>query len=82
MMARITVMGCTQTAVIAAFLAGAEDAFEATAAAMGCYAVAGELAGEHASGPGSFAVAFLDALYHLNDAQLNARLRLELDDDL
>lgn len=82
LMPRITVLGCSQTGVVAAFIAGAEDVFEATLAAMICFAVAGEIAGEDANGPGSFAVAFIDALYHLNDTQINARLRLEMDDDL
>nr|WP_298411050.1 hydroxyethylthiazole kinase [uncultured Halomonas sp.] len=82
LMPRITVLGCSQTGVVAAFIAGAEDAFDATLAAMACYGVAGEIAGESASGPGSFAVDFIDALYNLNDVQLNARLRLEMDDDL
>ncbi len=82
LMPRITVLGCAQTGVVAAFIAGAEDVFDATLAAMACYGVAGEIAGESANGPGSFAVAFIDALYNLNDAQLNARLRLEMDDDL
>nr|WP_299245064.1 hydroxyethylthiazole kinase [uncultured Halomonas sp.] len=82
LMPRITVLGCSQTGVVAAFIAGAEDVFDATLAAMACYGVAGEIAGETAKGPGSFAVAFVDALYNLNDTQLNARLRLEMDDDL
>ncbi|WP_227370785.1 hydroxyethylthiazole kinase [Halomonas sp. M20] len=82
LMPRITVLGCSQTGVVAAFIAGAENIFDATLAAMACYGVAGEIAGESANGPGSFAVAFIDALYNLNDTQLNARLRLEIDDDL
>ncbi|SHE81048.1 hydroxyethylthiazole kinase [Modicisalibacter ilicicola DSM 19980] len=82
MMSRITVMGCSQTGVIAAFLVGAEDRFEAVLAAMTCYAVAGEIAHEQADGPGSFAVAFLDVLHQLDDSQLNARLRVEIDDVL
>jgi hydroxyethylthiazole kinase len=42
--------------------------------------VAGERAGEVARGPGSFAVAFLDALYHLDNEALAERARLEMTD--
>lgn len=80
LMPRVTTLGCALTGVVAAFLAGANDPFEATVAALACYAVAGELAGELANGPGSFAVAFLDALYHLDGEALTERVRLEVDD--
>jgi len=78
LMPRVTTLGCALTGVVAAFLAGAEDPFEATVAALACYATAGELAGETAGGPGSFAVAFLDALYQLDAATLAERARLEV----
>ena len=80
LMPRVTTLGCALTGVVAAFLAGADDRFEATVAALACYAVAGELAGDVAQGPGSFAVAFLDALFHLEDKALAERARLEVDD--
>ncbi|MFG6158865.1 hydroxyethylthiazole kinase [Halomonas sp. 1390] len=80
LMPRVTTLGCALTGVVAAFLAGADDHFEATTAALAGYAVAGELAGEVARGPGSFAVAFLDALYHLDHEALAERARLEMTD--
>lgn len=80
LMPRVTTLGCALTGVVAAFLAGADDRFEATVAALACYAVAGELAGEVARGPGSFAVAFLDALFHLDSEALAERARLEVHD--
>ncbi|TSB44343.1 hydroxyethylthiazole kinase, partial [Alkalicoccobacillus porphyridii] len=46
LMPRVTTLGCALTGVVAAFLAGADDSFEATTAALASYAVAGELAGE------------------------------------
>jgi hydroxyethylthiazole kinase len=76
MMARITVMGCSLNGVIAAFCAG-QPAFEATVAALAAYGVAGEVAGQTAQGPGSFQVAFLDALYHLTPEALDAAARIE-----
>ncbi|SFT36641.1 hydroxyethylthiazole kinase [Halomonas saccharevitans] len=80
LMPRVTTLGCALTGVVAAFLAGADDSFEATTAALAGYAVAGELAGEVARGPGSFAVAFLDALYHLDTEALTERAQLEVAD--
>ncbi|QFU00236.1 Hydroxyethylthiazole kinase [Halomonas sp. THAF5a] len=80
LMPRVTTLGCALTGVVAAFLAGADDHFAATTAALAGYAVAGELAGETARGPGSFAVAFLDALYHLDHEALAERARLEMTD--
>ncbi|MFO7649141.1 hydroxyethylthiazole kinase, partial [Halomonas campaniensis] len=80
LMPRVTTLGCSLTGVVAAFVAGAEDAFAATVAALACYAAAGEIAGETARGPGSFAVAFLDALHALEGETLRPRLQLEMTD--
>lgn len=77
MMSRITVMGCSLNGVIAAFCAG-QPAFDATVAALAAYGVAGEVAGQTAQGPGSFQVAFLDALYHLTPEALDAAARIEV----
>jgi hydroxyethylthiazole kinase len=61
-MAGITGGGCALGAVVAAFAAAAGPPLAATVAACVVYGVAGELAAAAAKGPGSFAVAFLDAL--------------------
>jgi hydroxyethylthiazole kinase len=37
---------------------------------MAVMGIAGEMAGQQATGPGSFQVAFLDALYGMTQAQL------------
>ncbi|AHM05769.1 Hydroxyethylthiazole kinase [Roseibacterium elongatum DSM 19469] len=76
MMAQITVMGCSLNGVIAAFCAD-QPPFDATVAALAAYGVAGEVAGETAQGPGSFQVAFLDALYHLTPEALDTAARIE-----
>lgn len=73
LMARVTAMGCAGSALVAACLAVEDDAFVATASALTIIGVAGEVAAEKAQGPGSFAVAFLDALYRLDAATLAAR---------
>ena len=77
LMARVTAMGCAGAAVTAAFLAVADDPFEATGAAMLALGIAGEIAAETARGPGSFAAAYLDALYGLDALELAAHARLD-----
>ncbi|WP_346300847.1 hydroxyethylthiazole kinase, partial [Halomonas sp. BM-2019] len=81
LMPKVTTLGCSLTGVVAAFLVGAEDPFDASVAALACYAAAGALAGETARGPGSFAVDFLDALHALDGETLRGRLRLEITDE-
>lgn len=76
LMACVTAMGCAGTGLVAAFVAVEPDPFAATVAALTCLKVAGEIAGEEARGPGSFPAAFLDALYGLDAAQLDARAKL------
>lgn len=77
LMARVTAMGCAGAAITAAFLAVAEDPFEATGAAMLALGIAGEIAAETARGPGSFATAYLDALYSLDTLELAAHARID-----
>ena len=67
----ITALGCSLTGIVAAFVAANEDAFDATVAALAFFGAAGELAAKTASGPGSFQVAFLDALYAITPEQLD-----------
>ncbi|MEQ5803540.1 hydroxyethylthiazole kinase [Halomonas sp. H10-9-1] len=80
LMPKVTTLGCALTGVVAAFLVGAEDPFIATVAALACYGEAGRRAGVGVAGPGSFAVAFIDALYALDDEQLFALPTLEVTD--
>ena len=76
LMARVTAMGCAASALVAAFLAIESDAFTATAAALLAFGVAGGIAGERASGPGSFPAALLDALYALDKHTLSEKARV------
>jgi hydroxyethylthiazole kinase len=78
LMARVTAMGCAASALVAACLAVEPDARAATASAMLILGVAGELAAVKAAGPGSFAVAILDALYNLDGTTLAGRARLTI----
>ena len=75
LMTKVTALGCALSAVIAAFAAVTPDALMASAAAIGVYGVAGEMAAEAASRPGSFRVAFLDALDAVGEADVVKRLQ-------
>lgn len=77
LMTKVTAVGCAATALVGAFVAVESDAVAAAAAALGVLAVAGEIAGEGAAGPGSFRVRLLDVLAGLDAATLTARLRLQ-----
>ena len=76
LMTKVTALGCALSATIAAFAAVTPDAFLATAAAIGVFGVVGEMAGEAASRPGSFRVAFLDALDAVEDGDIVRRLKV------
>jgi hydroxyethylthiazole kinase len=76
LMDRVTAMGCAGSALVAAFLAVEEDAFVAALAAMLVMKVAGTRAGAVAQGPGTFAPAFLDAVYALEPHTLREEGRL------
>ncbi len=76
MMARVTGMGCTASALAGAFAAVNPSARDAAVNAMAVMGIAGELAAEGASGPGSFLARFLDALYGLSEADIRGRLKV------
>lgn len=77
LMARVTGMGCTASALCGAFAAVNDSSFAAAVHAMAVMGIAGELAAEKAAGPGTLQLHFLDALHNLDEGQLAGRLRLE-----
>lgn len=76
MMPRVTGMGCAATALIGACLAVEADPFAAASHGLALTAIAGELAGASAAGPGSFQVAFLDRLHGLDRDAVVGRKRI------
>ena len=54
-----------------------DDTLAATLAALACFGIAGHRAGQQAKGPGSFQVAFLDALYQLTPEDLSSQSQVE-----
>jgi hydroxyethylthiazole kinase len=77
LMSRVTGTGCTATAAIGAFLAVDPDPLRAAATALAFFGLAGEVASEKASAPGSFMIQLLDALYTITPQQLAAGCRIE-----
>ena len=79
LMPRITATGCALTALTGACCALApDDPLLAAATAMAIFKAAAEDAAQTATGPGSMAVAFLDALHSLDPAALASPARLTL----
>jgi hydroxyethylthiazole kinase len=76
LMTQVTAMGCAGSALVAACLAVESDPWRATVAALLAFGVAGERAAAQAKGPGSFAVAFVDALHGLDRATLTGIARV------
>lgn len=77
-MAAVTGTGCLSGAVLAAFLAVEPRAtFQAAACAFLVVGVAAEMAAGHASGPGTFEPAFLDALAAVDAGDLAQKGRVE-----
>ena len=74
-MSKVTALGCALSGIVAAFAALTPDALIAAAAAIGVYGVAGEMAAEVSPRPGSFRVAFLDALDAIGEDDIVARLK-------
>ncbi|RFM29144.1 hydroxyethylthiazole kinase [Deminuibacter soli] len=79
LMAKVTGMGCTATAITGAFCATApQKPYQSAVAAMALMGIAGELAAAKAAGPGSVQQYFLDALYTLDEQTFNSKLQLTI----
>ena len=61
-MTQVTAMGCTASSLVGAFVGVSADSFVGAFTAMAVMGIAGEQAAAVSHGPGSFRVAFLDAL--------------------
>lgn len=75
MMPYVTAMGCTASSMVGAFAAINNDVFEASLHAMALMGVAGEIATEKSSGPGSLFVNFIDTVYSLTGEVLSDTVR-------
>lgn len=77
MMTRVTGMGCTASAITGAFVAVNPSPFKAAAHAMAVMGMAGEMAADVAAGPGSFQMHFLDALYRMQESDVEQRAKMQ-----
>jgi len=75
-MARVTGTGCTASALLGAFAATTTDAFTAAVVTMMVMGVAGEMAAQQSTGPGTFVPHFLDALASLTPDRLSASAKV------
>ena len=78
-MSRITGMGCSASAIAGAFCATSPSVFEAAVGAAATMGVCGDIAAANTTLPGSFQIAFLDALAAITPSKLaeSARIRTE-----
>ena len=77
LMGFVTGTGCAATATIGAFLAVDHDPVSATATALAYFGLAGEVAGQSASAPGSFMIQMLDALYNITPEMLKEGCKIQ-----
>jgi hydroxyethylthiazole kinase len=78
LMAKVTGLGCTASALVGAFLAANDDRFTATVAALATLGVVGELAAAKSEGPGTLQLQILDLLYLIDRATLEAWAKVKL----
>ena len=71
----VTGTGCALSSLCGAFLAVTDDKLSGVLAALAFYGAAAQKAAAESSGPGSFAVHFLDALYNLQEKEFAAYLQ-------
>ena len=78
LLAAVTGTGCMSSALTGCFLAAKPGApLEAAAEALAAFGVAAEDAADGAGGPGTFHARLYDALYALDPASLDERVRIE-----
>ena len=70
MMAKVTGMGCTATAICGAFAGINSNPLDASYHAMLTMGICGEIAAVKAEGPGTLQLHFLDALYNIKEKDI------------
>lgn len=78
MMGSIVGTGCMLASVIGAFAAVEKDCARASAFALVCFGIAGELAAERSEGPGSYKERFYDELFNLDKEKIDGMKKLEV----
>ena len=78
LMPSVTGLGCTASALTAAFISVVEDNMEGTAAAMSLLGIAGQLAAKQAKGPGSLQMNLIDKLYNITETEFLDHIDLSM----
>jgi len=65
------------SSVIGTFCAVEKDLAKASAAALACFGIAGELAAKESKGPGSFKESLYDNIYRLDKDTIEKMQRIE-----
>jgi hydroxyethylthiazole kinase len=78
LMGYITGTGCAASVIIGAFLAVDPDPLSATTTALAYFGLAGEKAASETQAPGSFQVGLLDALYSIDENELEAGAKIQI----
>lgn len=75
MMAKVTGMGCTATAIVGAFSAVNKNLLEAAAHGMAVMGITGEIAASISKGNGSLQINFLDTLFNLDEEGIRKNIK-------
>ena len=75
MMAKVTGMGCTATAIVGAFSAVNKNLLEAAAHGMAVMGITGEIAASISKGNGSLQINFLDTLFNLDEEAIRKNIK-------
>ena len=77
LMSHVVGTGCMASSVIGTFCAVEKDLAKASAAALSCFGIAGELAAKESKGPGSFKESLYDNIYKLDRNTVEKMQRIE-----
>ncbi|WP_417886870.1 hydroxyethylthiazole kinase [Zunongwangia sp.] len=78
LMTKVTGLGCSTSAITAAFAAVIPNKFEATCTAMALFGVCGELAAKKSDGPGTLQLHILDELFSISERAFQTTLKLTI----
>jgi len=76
LMTKVTGLGCTASAIVAAFLALRQEPFSEAVAGVSLCSLAGELAARQSIGPGTLQLNMYDMLYNLSDNEIRIHLKV------
>lgn len=77
MLGKFVGTGCMSASLIGVFCAVEKDYTFASAAALSCFGIAGELAAENAKGPGTYKISFFDEIFNLNSTSIDKLKKIE-----